>query len=377
MHRSCLFMAILLWPLLAFSQTLNRQQAAAILQRSEFFSQTENVRLVLNIDLLTRSERTLELYGALEYAGIVTIRRERYAMGPVAYAGLTPRGQSMCGQPQSEFRAMSVVDCVVARREVLAVTGVASQGRQAEVEGYWWMRPFGIGLYLPVGAPYGGARSTDVLRPWSSIFRTNFTMRLWDDGWRVSAPEILPMIVGGDSPLNLEQLPAEVRQRMQSSPPLGFAPPPSPPAPPAPVPTAPAPAPQKGGPPAASPAQPPPPPPPAAAPSLPFGIIGGIIGGTTAPAAGNTPPLGPQPRLISKVAPAYPPLAKQAGVQGSVTLSASVDETGSVDKVTVIRGHPLLVPAAIDAVKQWRFAPATVNGQPVRSTARVEVEYEQ
>ncbi|HEV8131129.1 MAG TPA: energy transducer TonB [Acidobacteriota bacterium] len=80
-------------------------------------------------------------------------------------------------------------------------------------------------------------------------------------------------------------------------------------------------------------------------------------------------------KLIYRVDPAYPPLAKQARVQGIVVLQVTVDERGSVEEVLSITGHPLLNQAAINAVKQWRYTPTYLNGAPVPVKATVTVNF--
>jgi TonB family protein len=79
--------------------------------------------------------------------------------------------------------------------------------------------------------------------------------------------------------------------------------------------------------------------------------------------------------LVKKVAPVYPPLAKQVRIQGKVKLQAVISKTGRVDSVNVLSGHPLLVQAAVDAVKQWQYKPFLVDGQPVVATAEIEVPF--
>jgi TonB family protein len=82
------------------------------------------------------------------------------------------------------------------------------------------------------------------------------------------------------------------------------------------------------------------------------------------------------PKLISKVDPVYPELARRARAEGVVLLEVLIDEQGYVARVRVIRGgHPLLQPAAIEAVKQWRYAPTFLNGQPVPILVNVEVPF--
>jgi TonB family protein len=66
-------------------------------------------------------------------------------------------------------------------------------------------------------------------------------------------------------------------------------------------------------------------------------------------------------RLIHRVEPAYPPQALAAGIEGSVTVQVTINEEGIVEKVEPMEGHPLLLAAAADAVKQWRYSPTTVT----------------
>ncbi len=79
--------------------------------------------------------------------------------------------------------------------------------------------------------------------------------------------------------------------------------------------------------------------------------------------------------LIQRVAPQYPELAKQQAVQGAVVLDALVGNDGTVREVKVVSGDPQLAPAAIAAVRQWRFRPYTPQGQPVAFTTRVTVNF--
>jgi TonB family protein len=82
-----------------------------------------------------------------------------------------------------------------------------------------------------------------------------------------------------------------------------------------------------------------------------------------------------EPNLIEKVAPVYPPLAKQVRIQGKVKLQVLISKTGRVDSVNVMSGHPLLVQAAINAVKQWQYKPFLADGQPVVVSTEVEVPF--
>jgi protein TonB len=65
--------------------------------------------------------------------------------------------------------------------------------------------------------------------------------------------------------------------------------------------------------------------------------------------------------LITKVAPVYPPLAKQARVQGTVRFNAVIGKDGTVQQLTLASGHPLLVKAAEEAVKQWQYSSGSTN----------------
>jgi len=82
------------------------------------------------------------------------------------------------------------------------------------------------------------------------------------------------------------------------------------------------------------------------------------------------------PRLIRRVEPVYPPLAKAMRIQGTVRLAAVIDDDGTVAGLKLISGHPLLVQAAMDAVKQWRYRPAERNGKTVRAVISVAVGFD-
>ncbi|HEV7513637.1 MAG TPA: energy transducer TonB [Candidatus Acidoferrum sp.] len=111
------------------------------------------------------------------------------------------------------------------------------------------------------------------------------------------------------------------------------------------------------------------------------GVIGGVIGGVgTAP----PPPKPTQTRirqggqvqaakLMNKVQPMYPPLARQTRISGTVRLHAIIAKNGTVEQLEVISGHPLLVQAALDAVRQWRYQATTLNGEPVEVDTTIDV----
>jgi len=116
-------------------------------------------------------------------------------------------------------------------------------------------------------------------------------------------------------------------------------------------------------------------------------VIGGIIGSTSNL---NVVPRAPKPestlrvrvsqgvsvgRLINKVEPVYPPLARNARVQGQVVLTAIISKDGIIQDLRVLSGHPLLVQAALDAVRQWRYKPYLLNGEPVEVETTVTVNF--
>jgi TonB family protein len=82
-----------------------------------------------------------------------------------------------------------------------------------------------------------------------------------------------------------------------------------------------------------------------------------------------------QAHLVDKVTPEYPNLARQARIQGAVTLDAVIDKDGGVHGLSVTSGHPMLVPAAIAAVKQWRYKPFVSDGQPTDVRTLVTVNF--
>jgi periplasmic protein TonB len=78
-------------------------------------------------------------------------------------------------------------------------------------------------------------------------------------------------------------------------------------------------------------------------------------------------------KLIYKVNPIYPVIAVKAHIMGTVILEAGVDEEGGISAVKVLSGHPFLVDAAVQAVKQWKYSPTILNGEPVPVIATITV----
>ncbi len=117
------------------------------------------------------------------------------------------------------------------------------------------------------------------------------------------------------------------------------------------------------------------------------GSLGGVIGGTGTsvpippprqPAAKRIVRVGSHikaPRQTYSVQPEYPPLARQAHVSGTVVVDAVLDEHGNVVGAHALSGHPLLIPAALKAVLQWKYEPTLLNGTPVAVEMEVTVHF--
>jgi protein TonB len=80
-------------------------------------------------------------------------------------------------------------------------------------------------------------------------------------------------------------------------------------------------------------------------------------------------------KCLSCPAPEYPPIARLAGVQGTVRLHAIIARNGTINQLTVVSGHPLLIHSAISAVQNWRYAPTLLNGQPVEVDTVIDVNF--
>src|SRR5437870_13454919 len=117
---------------------------------------------------------------------------------------------------------------------------------------------------------------------------------------------------------------------------------------------------------------------------VPVGQMGGVIGGIISSTPMAVPKVATPQRvrvsqgvsqglLIRKVQPAYPPLARQARIQGQVVLQAEISKDGSIENLLLISGYPMLAPSAIEAVKQWRYKPYYLNGEPVEVETQITV----
>jgi periplasmic protein TonB len=79
--------------------------------------------------------------------------------------------------------------------------------------------------------------------------------------------------------------------------------------------------------------------------------------------------------LLHRVQPTYPALARQARIQGAVELRAIISKTGTIENLVVVRGHPMLATAAVEAVRQWRYRPYLLNGAPIEVETDITVNF--
>jgi periplasmic protein TonB len=128
---------------------------------------------------------------------------------------------------------------------------------------------------------------------------------------------------------------------------------------------------------------------------VPGGVPGGQLGGVIGGIISQTSNLGAIPRfsaptppkrvrisqgvtkglLLARITPAYPPLARAARVEGEVVLAAIISKDGTIKNLTLVSGHPMLVPAAIESVSQWRYRPYLLNGEPVEVETTITVTF--
>jgi len=119
---------------------------------------------------------------------------------------------------------------------------------------------------------------------------------------------------------------------------------------------------------------------------IPGGAMNGVIGGIISSTPVAVPKVATPQRvrvsagvtsglLVRKVNPVYPPLARQARISGTVVLRAVISKDGSIENLSLVSGHPMLAPAAIDAVKQWKYKPYLLNGEPVEVDTEVQVNF--
>jgi protein TonB len=122
------------------------------------------------------------------------------------------------------------------------------------------------------------------------------------------------------------------------------------------------------------------------------GVVGGVLGSIVSSAPVAVPKVAPPPPppppqrvklstgvisglLIRKVAPVYPPLAKQARISGKVVLEAVIGRDGTIRNLRAVSGHPMLIQSAIEAVRQWRYRPYILDGEPVEVDTQVTINF--
>lgn len=119
---------------------------------------------------------------------------------------------------------------------------------------------------------------------------------------------------------------------------------------------------------------------------MPGGVLRGVWGGTGAVPGPPAPAKNPAvvrvggnvkpPQLVQKIEPQYPTVARMAHVQGTVVIDAVISKDGSVISAHAISGPGLLIPSALDAVKQWKYKPTYLNGQAVDLAMQVTVNFQ-
>jgi protein TonB len=123
---------------------------------------------------------------------------------------------------------------------------------------------------------------------------------------------------------------------------------------------------------------------------VPGGQLGGVIGGIISSSSTLTvvvPRLQPVKRVrisqgvtqgmaLSKIEPTYPKIALAARITGVVVLKAIISKEGAIEELQVLEGHPVLIPAAMEAVKQWRYRPYLLSGEPVEVETTITVTFQ-
>jgi TonB family protein len=83
------------------------------------------------------------------------------------------------------------------------------------------------------------------------------------------------------------------------------------------------------------------------------------------------------PKLVRSVAPTYPTAARQSGITGNVVIAAEVDKSGNVGAMKVVSGPATLQAPAMTAMKQWKYQPATLDGEPISTQVTVTIKFQQ
>jgi protein TonB len=124
--------------------------------------------------------------------------------------------------------------------------------------------------------------------------------------------------------------------------------------------------------------------------NAPGGVDGGTGGGILGGILGNAAPPPPKPAapqrikvggqveqgaILNRTTPEYPQIAKVAHISGTVVLHAIIAKDGTIQELTYISGPPMLMKSAMDAVKQWRYKPYLLNGDPVEVETTINVDF--
>ena len=124
---------------------------------------------------------------------------------------------------------------------------------------------------------------------------------------------------------------------------------------------------------------------------VPGGVVGGELGGLVGGTGTAVPPPPPRPQPTKRIVragsqlkaprqtynvnPQYPTLALESHIRGTVVVDALIDEQGNVVQARAVSGHPLLIPAALKAVLQWKYEPTSLNGEPISVVLQVQVHF--
>ena len=119
---------------------------------------------------------------------------------------------------------------------------------------------------------------------------------------------------------------------------------------------------------------------------VPGGQMGGVLGGILSSSSMNAPKISTPQRIrlsqgvtegnrLTTVTPTYPDIAKRARIQGIVVLQAVISKQGAIENLRVVSGHPMLTQAALDAVRQWRYRPYLLSGEPVEVETQITVNF--
>jgi protein TonB len=118
---------------------------------------------------------------------------------------------------------------------------------------------------------------------------------------------------------------------------------------------------------------------------IPGGSMGGVIGGIIGSARSNLPTVSvdrvrvssgvASGNLINRVTPVYPPIARTNRIAGQVVLHALISKNGNIENLQVVSGHPMLTQSALEAVRQWKYKPYLLNGEPVEVETTIQVNF--